>query len=158
LPKASDAKSFKSGLVIDEKNQRLYSLDINEGSISVVSLQGASDMARTESIGGRPYDIVMDPRGTLLYVSDWAGRHIKVIDPATLKVLKKFGVGEHPNQMVIHPKDGRLFVACASSNCVTVIDTKRGHVIETIYTSLFPRAPTGSTPCALGISLDDILY
>src|SRR5262249_30227059 len=70
------------------------------------------------------------------------------------RVLKKIGVGEHPNQMVLHPKDGRLFVACSSSNSVSVIDTKRGQVVETIHTSLFPKAPAGSTPCALAIEPD----
>src|SRR5262249_43159235 len=44
--------------------------------------------------------------------------------------------------------------ACASSNCVSVIDTKRGIVTETIMTALFPKAPQGSTPDAVAVSLD----
>src|SRR5207342_2358218 len=53
-----------------------------------------------------------------------------------------------------HPKDDRLFVACSSSNCVSVIDTRTGVVTETIYTALFPRAPEGSTPDALAVAPD----
>lgn len=53
--------------------------------------------------------------------------------------------------MVAHPKDNRVFVACASSNKISVIDTLRGIVIEEIHTALFPRAPEGSTPCALAL-------
>src|SRR6185295_15983654 len=60
----------------------------------------------------------------------------------------------HPNQLAVHPKDDRLFVACASSNCVSVIDTKRGIVTETIFTALFPRSPEGSTPDALAVAPD----
>ena len=56
--------------------------------------------------------------------------------------------------MALHPKDDRLFVACASSNIVCVIDRKRGVVTETIRTSLFPRAPEGSTPDALAVAPD----
>ncbi|HKB04653.1 MAG TPA: beta-propeller fold lactonase family protein, partial [Gemmataceae bacterium] len=93
------------------------------------------------------------PAGRQLYVSDWAGRQVFIIDPAELRVVRKIPVGEHPNQMALH-KDGRLFVACASSNCVSVIDTKRGHVTETIATALFPKAPEGSTPDALALSPD----
>src|SRR5206468_8271613 len=52
------------------------------------------------------------------------------------------------------PTDDRLFVACASSNCVSVIDTRRGIVTETIYTALFPRAPEGSTPDAVAVAPD----
>ena len=37
---------------------------------------------------------------------------------------------------------------------VAVIDTKRGMVTETIRTSLFPRAPEGSTPDALALAPD----
>src|SRR5262249_42208880 len=62
--------------------------------------------------------------------------------------------GEHPNQLATHPGDDRLFVACASTNSVAVIDTKRGIVTETIYTALFPKAPEGSTPCALAVAPD----
>src|SRR4029453_3353031 len=37
---------------------------------------------------------------------------------------------------------------------VSVIDTRRGIVTETIHTALFPRSPEGSTPDALAISPD----
>src|SRR5205814_4989638 len=40
------------------------------------------------------------------------------------------------------------------SNCVSVIDTRRGLVTETIHTALFPRAPEGSTPDALALAPD----
>ena len=52
------------------------------------------------------------------------------------------------------PDDDRIFVACASSNCVSVIDTRRGIVTETIHTALFPMAPEGSTPDALAVAPD----
>src|SRR5262249_47525347 len=77
-----------------------------------------------------------------------------VVSPMDLRVVGRIGVGDHPNQLALHPKDDRLFVTCASSNSVSVIDTKRGIVIETIYTTLFPRAPQGSTPCAVAVSPD----
>src|SRR5262249_32724462 len=92
--------------------------------------------------------------GAQLYVSDWSGRAVLAVDPESLRVVARIPVGEHPNQMALHPKDDRLFVACASSNCVSVIDTKRGVVTETIVTSLFPRAPEGSTPDALAVAPD----
>src|SRR5207245_8116258 len=90
----------------------------------------------------------------LLYISDWSGKSVIVVQPDEMRVIGKIGVGEHPNQLALHPKDDRLFVACASSDCVSVIDTKRGVVTETIRTALFPRAPEGSTPDALAVSPD----
>jgi YVTN family beta-propeller protein len=60
-------------------------------------------------------------------------------------------VGSHPNEMV-WAKDGRLFVANSGSNEVSVISA--GSVVETIRTSLDPKAPVGSTPDALALSPD----
>ena len=36
--------------------------------------------------------------------------------PASLRVVAKIAVGEHPNQIAVHPRTTALFVACASSN------------------------------------------
>jgi YVTN family beta-propeller protein len=146
-------REFRSGVFLDAKNSMLYALHINDGSISAVDLKTGSAKPPS-SIGGRPYDVVMDHRGTQLFVSDWAGRCILVLDPKELRVVAKIPVGEHPNQLATHPTDDRLFVACASSNCVSVIDPKRGIVTETVYTALFPRAPEGSTPDALAVAPD----
>src|SRR5262249_5927765 len=104
--------------------------------------------------GRRPYDVVLAADGARLYISDWAQQTVLVLDPDELRIVAKIPVGEHPNQLAVHPRDDRLFVACASSNCVSVIDTKRGAVTETIRTSLFPKAPEGSTPDALALAPD----
>jgi YVTN family beta-propeller protein len=146
-------KEFKSGILLDPKRDLLYSLDINKSSLAVVSTKDGST-TKTIELEGRPYDIVTGRNGAQLYVSDWAGRQLLVVDAETLKLAARIAVGEHPNQMALHPKDDRLFVACASSNTVTVVDTKRNVVTETIRTSLFPRAPQGSTPDALAVSPD----
>jgi YVTN family beta-propeller protein len=150
--------TFKSGVVLDVAAHILYSLDINAGSITALDLDDP-DKSRTAKCGGRPYDVVRGRNGAQLYVSDWAGRAVLAVDPKSLRVVARIAVGEHPNQMAVHPKDDRLFVTCASSNCVTVIDTRRGVVMETIATALFPRAPEGSTPDALALAPDgETLY
>jgi YVTN family beta-propeller protein len=146
-------KDFKSGLLLDAKKDILYSLDINKSSLAVIGLKEGRAI-KTAELEGRPYDLVLSRNGAQLYVSDWAGRQLLVVDTESLKIVARIAVGEHPNQMVLHPKDDRLFVACASSNTVAVVDTKRGIVNETIRTSLFPKAPTGSTPDAVAITPD----
>ena len=47
--------------------------------------------------------------------------------------------------------DGRLFVACSNDNTIRVIDTRTRLQVETISTTLTPKAPEGSTPDALAI-------
>src|SRR5262249_32800659 len=145
--------AFKSGLAFSTDKKILYSLDINAGSITALDLEcGCGD--KTAVIGGRPCGGAPARNGAQLYVSDWAGPAVLPITPENLKVLAGIAVGEHPNQLAAHPKDDRLFVACASSNCVSVLDTRRGIVVETIVTALFPRAPEGSTPDSLAVSPD----
>jgi YVTN family beta-propeller protein len=154
MSKAEKAEmtGFVSGLALVPKSATLYSLNIEFGEISAIDpATGAT--VRTGKVGGRPYD-VLPARNGLLYVSDWAGRQILTVDPADLRTIAHIPVGDHPNQIAAHPTDDRIFVACASSNAVSVIDTRRGVVTETISTSLFPRAPEGSTPDAVAVSPD----
>jgi YVTN family beta-propeller protein len=144
---------FRSGLALGEDATVLYSLDIDEGTITVLPLAGGG-APRSVKIGGKPYDVAMARDAKALYVSDWAGKAVLVLDPRSLEVRKRVAVGEHPNQIAVHPEDGRVFVACASSNSVSVIDPASQAVTETISTSLFPQAPEGSTPDALAIAPD----
>ncbi len=156
LPKEVVGKmtGFRSGVAVDAKRGLFYSLDINAGTIEALSL---SDWSKVKSakLGGRPYDVVLARTGPLLYVSDWAGRTVLALNPDDdFRIMNRIAVGEHPNQIAVHPTDNRLFVTCASSNSVCVIDTQRGHVTETIYTALFPKAPEGSTPDAVAVAPD----
>ncbi|HEX4072645.1 MAG TPA: beta-propeller fold lactonase family protein, partial [Planctomycetaceae bacterium] len=150
---ARGSHTFRSGLFLDAETQTLYSLDIDAGTISAVDLKSGK-VAKSAVCGGRPYDVVLSRNRAMLYVSDWAGRAVLAVRPEDLHVVSRIAVGEHPNQLALHPKDDRLFVACASTNNVSVIDTKQGVVNETISTSLFPKAPEGSTPDALAIAPD----
>jgi YVTN family beta-propeller protein len=146
-------RAFRSGLALDAAGKTLYSLDINTGTITLFDARDGV-ARKTVRCGGRPYDVAVARNGAQLFVSDWAGRAVLVLDAANLRTVAKISVGEHPNQIVRHPSDDRLFVACASSDCVSVIDGKRGTVTETIMTGLFPKAPEGSTPDALAVAAD----
>jgi YVTN family beta-propeller protein len=150
-------RPFRSGLAVDRQRNVLYSLDVNLATLTAAPLSATADdiaSGRTARVGVRPYDVVLDRNGRHLYVTDWADRALLVVEPETLRVMARIPVGEHPNQIALGPKDDRIFVACASSNCVSVVDAVRGIVTETIATALFPKAPEGSTPDALAVSPD----
>jgi YVTN family beta-propeller protein len=151
--KARGPGHFRAGLTLDLKRNVIYSLDADAGVIRMVNLASQQEM-RSARCGSRPYDVALAREGTQLFVSDWAGRTVRVIDPNDLRTVARIGVGEHPNQIAVHPRDDRIFVVCASSDCVSVIDTRRGIVTETIHTALFPKAPEGSTPDAIAIAPD----
>jgi YVTN family beta-propeller protein len=162
---------FRTGVAWDGRRNLLYSLHVpvqgsnrslawdsdsplnpHLGAITASDPSGKQP-ARTAPAGTRPYDVLVGRNGQI-FVSDWAQAHVLVLEANTLRTIDKIRVGEHPTQLALHPRDDRLFVACASSNSVSVIDSRRGIVTETIITSLFPLAPEGSTPDALVVAPD----
>src|ERR1700730_4627870 len=48
--------------------------------------------------------------------------------------------------MALAPQGKALFVACANSTKVSVLDAETGKGLETIACSLYPSAPAGPTP------------
>src|SRR5205085_3062147 len=130
---------FRTGVYFDHKSSSLISLTVlakggNKsfawgdastdkgagGAITRISI-GPQGPDLSNKCGQRPYDVVKAANG-LLYVSDWADKCVLLVDPDTLRTIGRIPVGDHPNQMVLHPKDGRLLVACASTHAAFVRD------------------------------------
>ena len=100
-----------------------------------------------------PYTCVADEKSGRVFVSLWAQSAVLVLDATTGADVARWPVGAHPNEMLLAP-DGRLFVAEANLNSVSVIDTATGRVTERLTASLFPNAPPGSMPNSLALSPD----
>src|SRR5439155_12194568 len=96
------------------------------------------------------HPIVVDPRTGIVNTGT-----VSVVDVAGHRLIRNIDVGLHPSGMAAAPKGGRLYVANANSDTVTVIDTKTDHVAGTIGVRLFRKAPLGSAPNALAISPDE---
>jgi len=101
-----------------------------------------------------PWTCVIDERRGRLYVSLWAQAAVAVIDTATWKLVERITVEDHPNEMVMTPDGGRLFVANANRNSVSAIDLETNRVAETLVATLSVDAPPGNTPNSLAISPD----
>jgi DNA-binding beta-propeller fold protein YncE len=104
-----------------------------------------------------PYAAVLDENRRRLYVSLWSGASVAVVDLKTGRAIQRWPAGEHPCEMALR-RDGKfLFVANANDNTVTVIETKTGRTVETIWATLFPNSPRGATPNSLALSPDEKL-
>ena len=123
--------------------------------------QGGSTMVHDEarvapaaaSLAPFPYTCVVDEKKGRVYVSLWGANAVVVLDAATGAELARWPVGSHPNEMLLAP-DGRLFVAEANHNTVSIVDTATGRVGEKLTASLFPNSPPGSMPNSLALSPD----
>lgn len=100
-----------------------------------------------------PYGVVVDDRAGRVYVSLWAKATVLVLDDRTGAEIARWPVGDHPNEMVLSA-DGRLFVAEANRNTVSVVRVKDGQVLEQLCSALDPAALPGSMPNSLALSPD----
>ncbi len=152
--------NVRSGIAGHPSKYSYAALDIAAGNLIVSSHDPASsEPAVTYLAGKQPLDVAWSRDGQSIYVSDWADNRVLVFSslaehPANNKPRTVISVGERPNQIAVHPTDGRLFVACAGSNSVSVIDGKTDTVIETISTRLEPTRPEHSKPDALTLAPD----
>jgi YVTN family beta-propeller protein len=125
---------------------------VNTQNDTVYRLSGADFKTQVAAkVGYRPYAAALAPNGKQLAVSNWGDESVSLLDAKTLKETARVKVGSHPNDLAF-AKDGRLFVANAGSNSVSVI--RGDKVVETIKTSFDPKAPVGSTPASLTITDD----
>ena len=84
----------------------------------------------------------------------WARSAVAVIDLEKNAVIDTWPTAEHPTEMVLSPKGDALYVACANSTRVSVIDPATGKGLQTIHCALYPSAPNGNTPNSLALTPD----
>lgn len=101
-----------------------------------------------------PYYALPSTDGTKVYVSLWGKAQVAVVDVETQQILTTYPTEKNPTEMLLAPNDDVLFVACANSNNVSVIDLKTGKGLEVISSALYPNAPNGSTPNSIALTPD----
>jgi len=167
------------GLTLNKQENKIYVTLSRNNSLAVVNL--ADTTVKEIPVGIAPYEVVL-ASDSKAYVSNWGGRKphqgestyntsgsqvlvdpktgianngtVSVIDLAANVQRKSIDVGLHPSGMALNPDRTRLFVACANSDIVSVIDTNTDEVIEKISVHLQKDLPFGSAPNALTISAD----
>jgi YVTN family beta-propeller protein len=137
---------FIGGLACDAQGST-YVASIHEGKIYKAKPNGESISA---SVGYRPCAIALSPDGKTLAVCNWGGQSITLLNTGDLNAAATVAVGPHP-AAVAWADDGRIFVANAGGNTVSVVSQSKQAVIETIRTSLDFQLPVGSTPIALAV-------
>lgn len=153
----------QAGLAIPdlaEKDRFIAGLGLDRGNLLALNLQGdtlykldpaSGQVLASVKLGYRPYQLALSPDGARIAVANWGDQSVSLLDEADLRERVRIPVGIHPTDLAFAP-DGRLFVANAGSNSVSVVTSD--HVTETITTSLHAGDPVGTTPNALAIGSD----
>jgi YVTN family beta-propeller protein len=174
-----DGSPYPGGIYLNEKEDKLFVTLSRSNSLAVINMRDTS--ISEIPVGIAPYDVLLKSVSKA-YVSNWGGRQPKDGEPSynsagsqvlvdsvtgianngTISVInlekgkeeKSIEVGLHPSGMVFNPDKSLLFVACANSDIVAVIDTETDKVIHEISVSMSDDLPFGSSPNALSISPD----
>ncbi len=144
--------TFAAGIEVNARGNRIYAAGNLSQTLEVIDIEARRVIASIP-VGSKPYTCAISPDEKTVYVSNWGGDSIAVVDVSSSAVLRNIKVQEKPNDLLL-ARDGRLFVANGNRNTVSVIDTRKSQVIEQIDVALVPKSPLGSTPNALALSRD----
>ncbi len=157
-----EADLYPAGIALAPNGRHLY-VGLNlDNSVAVVDTTSGKVQRRirlapeasTEDIGVLPYQLVLTPDGQKLYVSEWNGGGVSVIDTSTLERTGHIATGGHATDMALAPDAARLYVTNATSDTVSVIDTRADRVVGEIDLAPYEGAPMGSMPNAVTVSPD----
>ncbi|MCK5134678.1 MAG: bifunctional YncE family protein/alkaline phosphatase family protein [Bacteroidales bacterium] len=167
------------GFSVNASGDKLYVALNRSNTLAVVDLADGS--ISEIPVGVSPYEVIL-LSSQKAYVSNWGGRQpepgdptyttsgseividpktgianngsVSVIDLQSQQQIKHIEVGLHPGAMALSPDKAHLYVACANSDIISVIDTKSDAVIDRISVRMEKDLPFGSAPNALAISHD----
>ncbi|HWW86786.1 MAG TPA: alkaline phosphatase family protein [Vicinamibacterales bacterium] len=145
--------TFVGGLAITPDGQTLFATRVFAMTLSAIDLR-SGQVTKTVSLPAEPYGCAVSPDGKLVYVSLWGGSRVQIYLRDSLILLTEIQTDEHPNAILPSLDGLRVFVACGGTSSVWVFDAFTGDPIEQISTSVYPNAPTTSTPNSLGLSPD----
>jgi YVTN family beta-propeller protein len=105
----------------------------------------------------RPGDTTMDSYGTAVPANGYLGTSttgaVSVIDPSNPSAaVRSIAVGLHPTAMYLQGR--ALFVANTNSDTVSVIDTTKDRVVQTIETKPWPESSVGYAPDGIAMTRD----
>jgi len=144
---------FPAGLALSPDGKKLYVAENVADTLVVVDVATGKIEQRLPT-DPYPYAVAVAPGGKT-FVSACGGNTVSVFaaDGGTLKESRKIEVGRHPSALLLNSNGSRLFVTCATTNSVAVVDAKGETLIESLADAP-PSKNQGSTPDALALSSD----
>jgi len=145
-----------SGLAIAADGKTLFAAGLWGHAVNIVPLD-TPDKCRTVKLekDSFPYACLPEPGGKRLFVSLWGKSGVAVLDLESDRVAAVWPTESHPTEMALTADGRTLYVSCANSTRVCVLDVAHeGKSLQTIVCALYPKAPSGNTPSSLCLSPD----
>ncbi|HXH37526.1 MAG TPA: beta-propeller fold lactonase family protein, partial [Thermoanaerobaculia bacterium] len=152
-PKEAMGTQYPAGIAISGNGRFLYVAENLSDTLAVVELSTGKIIQRLRA-GRYPYAVVTGPRGEV-YVSAWGANIVNGFRLGAEGLLRRDArivVGRHPSAMLL--RGTRLYVASASTDSISVVDTVTAKVVATLADAPPAGPHEGSTPNALALSRD----
>ena len=134
------------------------------GSVAIYQISTAKEVGRftfSDTIAGTsnfPLATAVLKDGSKTYIASQRDACVYVLDtrkPAEPTLLGKINSGSHPSALLLNQDQSKLFIANASSDTITIVNTTNGSVLATVL--LRPEIAKdlpGATPTGLALSAD----
>ncbi len=169
-----------SGIALAGDNQSALVCLSRNNSLAIIDLASGKPV-REIPVGVAPYAVALSSDGSTAYITNWGGRRpekgersskssetdtavdargiacggtLSVVDLKAGREITQIEVGLHPSDVKLSADGRTIFVANANSDTVSVIDTGKRRVLETISVRPDPGLPFGSAPNALALGGD----
>lgn len=124
------------GIAVHPDGQRAYfaftDTVTSSGVVRVFDTVTMTPTATSILVGARPTGLAVTPDGAKIYVSNYLGNSVSVIDASTNLVTTTVAVGLGPAGLAISPDNSRVYVVNKMSNIVSVINVALDTVVETV--------------------------
>lgn len=127
------------GVAVDGSNNLVFVTNYMGNSISVI--KGFSNMVVNTFTGlnGPTGVFCANLLSPLLYVAEYEGNDVAVVNPSTGSVLSRIGVGSGPEYLAFNPINNELYVSNSNNNTVSAISLWSNTVVKTIIVGNGPR-------------------
>ncbi len=123
-------------MALDPATGKIYAVDWYDDHLYEIAPDGSS-VLRTALLGIEMWQLVVDPFGRHIYITDRETHEVRVIDPVTLTQERTVPVGADPWGIDVTFDGSTVVVACEDDASVHIIDT------DTWTTTVVP-LPAGS--------------
>ncbi|HEY4101690.1 MAG TPA: bifunctional YncE family protein/alkaline phosphatase family protein [Gemmatimonadales bacterium] len=143
---------YPGGLAVSRDGKTLYVAENTDDSLAVIDIPSRRVLQRLPA-GRYPYAVAVAPDGSV-YASAWGGFAVTHwhLDGQRLGPAATVRVARHPSALLMNHDGSRLFVASASTDRVSVIDTRSDAVVAELVDTIPRASGEGSTPDALALS------
>ena len=132
------------------------------GSITVLSIPSNVQLA-TITVGDFPYDLVLSPDGSRLYVVNEESANVSVIDTSSNTVIATIPVGNAPQSISITPDGTLVYVANTQDSTLSIIQTSTNTVSATVplttpFGMIFASPPPASQATTLTLTPPNLIF